>query len=455
MLDSSRIPPVQLPITTIATNIMQTPQTPLDQKVALTKPVKPIVTPVKKRKKDQVTITEQHWTMLKERREIEKLRDLQIVLLFSQLMKEGLSQLQWSVDQMIQRLMKEEIKKAEIRQALHLFYKEILNRLHKKLLPVEKQLGFLIEKGPHLIEIHQGEWQIKNADHPFPVQMMLSKIETEIGTVVFPNTLQQEVLLKEKRREVEDKSRCVQELEHQVKDAQQNVENQREKVKKAEKQRDEKQAIFDYWQELAENKQLEQVGIQKKIEQMELVHPLKRKQQEYQAYVLRNQIVQKELITITMEMKKATLNKRVFETKVIQLQEALLAEQEKMAYLQKEIIQSQEVYQVTVEKEAELLNAFQAEFSQAYQELKEEFDHYLIKIYEEQAKTILLEKHYREQLAGVLKELKQILEKENKQSNAKAVCYLKEDLMSRQAETLLSQANADPMNVKHLLDENS
>lgn len=455
MMESSKIPPIQLPITAIATNITQTPQTPLDQKVALTKPEKPVIAKVKKRKKDQVTITDQHWTMLKERREIEKLRDLQIVLLFSQLMKQGLSQLQWSVDQIAQRLVTEEMKKSEVRQALPFFHQEILTLLNKRMTPIEKQLGFLIEKGPNLIEAHQGYWQIKNRQRTYPVQIMLATMEAELGTIRFPNTLEKEAVLEETRRAVEKKVLCVKSLKRRVKETEKIIENQKEKMEKTEKQRAEKQAIFYSWEKLAKKKEVEQANIQKKIQQMELVHPLKRKQQEYQAHLLRNQIVQKERITITIETKKAASNNQMIETEAIQLQEALLVNQEKRTSLQKEVIQLKETYQEAVDKEAELLRVFQMEFSQAYQELKEVFNQYLMAIYEEQAKILLLEKDYREQLTEVLKELKQILKEESPRKTASIMRYIKQELMSRQTETLLSQANADPINVQYLLDEKS
>ncbi|MFC7055180.1 hypothetical protein ACFQOY_04475 [Enterococcus alcedinis] len=49
--ESPRIPPIEPQMTTIATNITQTPQTPLDQKVDLKRQEKEVVQQPKKKEK--------------------------------------------------------------------------------------------------------------------------------------------------------------------------------------------------------------------------------------------------------------------------------------------------------------------------------------------------------------------------------------------------------------------
>ncbi|MHC5269576.1 hypothetical protein ACYSNO_10385 [Enterococcus sp. LJL98] len=453
MNELSKIPPVQLPITTIASNITQTPQTPLDQKVALTKQEKAVVAKRKKTKKDQVAINEQHWTRLNERREIEVLRDLQIVVLFSQLLQQGLWHLQEGMAPILAQLSEKARKKASVRQSLTAEYQAMLRQVQQKNQPIEKQLTFIVEKGAHLIETHQGYWQIKNRQRTFPVQMMLATFLTEFATVTFPETAAAEKKLAQKAEELLEMQAHVTSEKQKVHAKQALFEQQRRQFTAAETQRKAQQEKCLYWERLLESKAIEQAHIQKKVQQMALVHPLKRKQQEYQAYVLRDQVIQKELTAAALEVKKANGIYRALENQAKHTQKIKQDTQKQVTNLEAALSQLQENYQQAAQKELALLQTVQAEFQSAYDNLQTRITQYVTDLHNEQTKTNQLEQYYRQQLESALATLKQKIKHAPQPFAQKVRASLQQELLDEQSATILTQANAESSKVQQLLEE--
>lgn len=453
MNDLSKIPPVQLPITTVATNIMQTPQTPLDQKITLTKEEKKLIEEKKARKKDQVTINEKHLTMLKERGEIEELRELQIILLFSQLMQQGLIYLQENLKQIESKLAVEELEKPEIRQSLPIFYQDLLDQLSQQIAPIEKQLKFLVGKGSNLIEARQGYWQIKNHKKTFPVQRMLRTFKSEYQTVTFPDTLKAEEIIAIKTEELVEMREHLATEKKKADGEYNKLERYEKQFEEANKRKEEKKVTLDYWERLAESKEIEHAYVQKKVQQMELTHPLKRKQHEYQAYVLRDQIIQQELAKALTEVKKARGLYRAVDNQAIHAEKELLEVRQQSKVVQEHLRALDKEYQRAIQTKQALSQSFEIEFREAYATLMTIFEQYLIDIQEEQSKAISLERYYREQLAETLKDLKKTLEQAQKPLEKEVLAYLKQELAVDQTATFLSQANAEALNVHHLLDD--
>ena len=425
----------------------------MDQKITLTEQEKAIIAQKRKQKKNQVTINEQHWTMLKERREIEELRELQVVLLFSQLLQQGLIQVQLAMEQMLPKLTVEELTQSSKRQELPLFYQEVLSQLSKGIAPIEKQLKSLVRKGSHLIEPHQGYWQIKNRQMNFPIQMMLPTFESEFSKIVFPNTLVAEALLEEKVAElIEMKAQL--DLERKKVIQERNTLNRHiRKSEEDEERRVEKQKILDYWTSLVSRKKMEHAYVQEKIRPMELLHPLKRKQHEYQAYVLRDQIIQQELTKANLEVKKATGIYRVTENQAKHSKKEWLAVQEQEKEIKSHLAKHYHHYKKATQAEVKLRESFQEEYHTAYQELKGTLEQYVVDIHEEQEKAAHLESYYRKHLNQSLEELKKLLKEAPKPIEKKILAFLKQELLADQTSTFLSQANADAINVRHLLEE--
>lgn len=453
MNDNFRIPPIQLPITTIATNITQTPQTPLEAKVALTKQESVLYQEFKKVKKDHVEITEQQWEALKQRSEFVALRDLQTVFLFSHLLSQGLQSLEQSVATFLPQLDQKAIEEIDTRQALPGLYHHLLQQAAIQIEPIEHQLAFLHKIGPHLLEQSLDFWQVKAAEQTYPSQKTLTKLLEQLNNVSFPDTATLDEQLTQNLARLKTTQALLHAESKQLKDTAALLKTQTKKTTAAEKKQTIKQKTWYYWRKNLLLKTTEQKNIQEKIRQMEFIHPLKRKQSEYQAYLLRNKIIEQELQAIHEEEAQALLNSQTAQAEYAELLESTQT-------LQTQLKTSEETYQTierTIQTETKATNEFvqthQAQLQSCYEQVRTQLMQQQQEIQNEQIKAQQLATDYRQQVTATLNTLKQIFEQNHNEQAKNFFKKTKKEFNFEQNAILLSQANADAQVVEDLLNE--
>ena len=293
-MDHTKIPPIQMPITTIATNVMQTPQTPLDQKVSLTKPTKASHSNKKIRKKDQVSISEQQWVRLKERKGLEQIREMQQMMLFNHLLQQGLSQLQACVTPLLHQVTSYATQHHSTRQDLSEYYQQQLRTLEVALQPIEQQLTHLMEAGVSNIEVQPLYWVIHAHQYRFPVQFKLKTLVKALTHLTFPESEAQQDALRAKEQLLERKRQQLTQLKQTLAQTRQQLLAQKDACTFALNQKNASEARLESLKQVLAQQTSEQVSIRRKVAHLARVHPLKRNQSLYQASLLREQLVTQE-----------------------------------------------------------------------------------------------------------------------------------------------------------------
>lgn len=452
-MDHTKIPPIQMPITTIATNVMQTPQTPLDQKVSLTKPTKASHSNKKIRKKDQVSISEQQWVRLKERKSLEQIREMQQMMLFNHLLQQGLSQLQAYVTPLLHQVTSYATPHHSRRQDLFEYYQQQLRTLEVALHPIEQQLAHLMEVGVPNVEVQPLYWVIHAHHCRFPVQFKLRTLVKALTHLTFPESETQKDALRVKEQLLERKRQQLMQIKQTLAQTRQQLIAQKDTCTVALNQKNASEARLESFKQVLAQQTSEQASIRRKVAHLARIHPLKRNQSLYQATLLREQL-------ITQEQRKAQTavqeNRRIFQTQHADWHKqhlhylAIVAQVEQK---QTAVATAENTYHTEKEQFNKLSDTLQATIHQSCSALTQTLTYYVHDLYEEQAKTIWVAHYFRKELANHINELvtaDEFLSKKSLEIRSEE----EEILLTQQPlAALLSQANAVTYNVQRLLAE--
>lgn len=450
--ETSGIPPIEPQMTTIATNITQTPQTPLDQKVALKQQEKVIEKSKNKKAKDQVAINQQQQIILKERREMKRLRELQIVVLFSQLMIQGLAFLEENANSLIYLLTIDELKKSHVRQELPVLFLQLRQLLQKNLKQLEQQQQALYEQLPSAIQQTSTSWQIKNGKRAFEYQQKCFILEAMLDTLHFPDTSADEEKIR--KLEVEQEKNQVQQQEEavQLENNQSQFRQLKKHLEQLSKQQIEKRKVEMKWAEKKREKQQEEAEIQVLLAQMLRIHPLKRKQHEYQAHLLREKLVQQEIRQIENEYVAIQLELQNLD-KIMHLAKERITEMEYSVNQQLGNTVATKEQGLRIQREIQVLTEkYQKYYQTSYNEIRIFFEEQLRQLSNERALAEMIEVRYRLELSERLLVLKQAL-KNSHHENGQRLEILQRALNQAPSTVLLSQANAKSTNVQQILTE--
>ena len=450
--ETSGIPPIEPQMTTIATNITQTPQTPFDQKVALKQQEKIIGKSKNKKAKDQVEINQQQQVILKERREMKRLRELQIVVLFSQLMIQGLAFLEENANSLIYLLTIDELKKSHVRQELPVLFLQLRQLLQKNLRQLEQQQQALYEQLPNAIQQTSTSWQIKNGKRAFEYQQKCLVLEAVLDTLHFPDTSADEEKIR--KLEVEQEKNQVQQQEEdvQLENNQSQFRQLKKQLEQLSKQQIEKRKVEMKWAEKKREKQQEQAEIQVLLAQMLCIHPLKRKQHEYQAHLLREKLVQQEIRQIENEYEAIQLEMQNLD-KIIHLTKERITEMEHSVNQQLANTVATKEQGLRIQREIQdLTEKYKKYYQTSYNEIRIFFEKQLRQLSNERALAERIEARCRLELIERLLILKQALKNSN-QENSQRLEILQRALNQAPSTVLLSQANAQSTNVQQILTE--
>jgi len=454
-MDHTKIPPIQMPITTIATNVMQTPQTPLDQKVSLTKPTKASQSNKKTRKKDQVSISEQQWVRLKERKSLEQIREMQQMMLFNHLLQQGLSQLQACVTPLLHQVTSYATQHHSTRQDLSEYYQQQLRTLEVALQPIEQQLTHLMEACVSNIEVQPLYWVIHAHQYRFPVQFKLRTLVMALAHLTFPESEAQADVLQAKEQLLERKRQQLTQLKQTLAQTRQQLLAQKDACTFALNQKNTSEAQLETLKQVLAQQTSEQASIRRKIAHLARIHPLKRNQSLYQATLLREQL-------ITQEQQKAQTavqeNHQILQAQHTEWHKQHLHYLATLAQVEQQqtaVTLAENTYHTEKKQFNNLSETLQATFHHAYSALAQTLTHYVHDLYEEQAKTIWVAHYFRKELANHINELATADELLNKKS-LKMLSKAEETVLKQlPLATLLSQANAVTHNVQRLLAEKS
>ena len=454
-MDHTKIPPIQMPITTIATNVMQTPQTPLDQKVSLTKPAKANQSNKKARKKDQVSISEQQWVSLKERKNLEQIREMQQIMLFNHLLQQGLSQLQACVTPLLHQVTSYATQHHSTRHDLFEYYQQQLRTLEVALHPIEQQLAHLMEVGVPNIEVQPLYWIIHAHQCRFPVQFKLKTLVKALTHLTFPESEAQADALRAKEQLLERKRQQLTQLKQTLAQTRQQLIAQKDACTVALNQKNASEARLESLKQVLAQQTSEQASIRRKVAHLARIHPLKRNQSLYQASLLREQL-------ITQEQQKAQIavqeNQRIFQAQQAEWHKQhlhYLATVAQVEQQQTAVTTTENTYHTEKEQFNKKRDTLQATIHQSCSALAQTLTHYVHDLYEEQAKTIWVTHHFRKELVNYINELVSTDEPLSKYSlkilNEEEEIFLTQQPLAM----LLSQANATTYNVQRLLAEKS
>lgn len=450
--ESPRIPPIEPQMTTIATNITQTPQTPLDQKVDLKRQEKALVQQPKKKEKDQVAINEQQQVALKERRKMKALSELQIVVLFCQLMAQGLLLLEENAESLQYLLTIDELEKSSVRQELPVLFNQLRSLLQNNLQQIEQQQQDLFERLPYAIQQTSQTWQIKKGENLFPFQRRLLVMETKLDEVTFPDTQTEEAHLIELNKQQMKLQTQRQQQEYQRQASESHLRNLEKQLALLMKQQtSEGQIMMKSTERLREKKQ-ELASIQAFLEQMQRIHPLKRKQYEYQSYLLRGKLLEQERKQLELEQTNSQERSQALEATRSATREAIdeieqrLAEQLTASFVIKEqsLRQQQQIESLTV--------AYKKRYQTAYENLTLFFERQLRQLSNERQINQAIETQYRSDLTERLQRLKKNL-KQQSPENKKRIETLQSQFTQAQSAVFLSQANAEASHVEQILSK--
>lgn len=452
-MDHTKIPPIQMPITTIETNVMQTPQTPLDQKVSLTKPTKASQSNKKTRKKDQVSISEQQWGRLKERKSLEQIREMQQVMLFNHLLQQGLSQLQACVTPLLHQVTSYGTQHHSTRQDLSEYYQQQLRTLEVALQPIEQQLAHLMEAGVSNIEVEPLYWVIHTHQYRFPVQFKLKTLVKALTYLTFPESEAQQDALRAKEQLLERKRQQLTQLKQTLAQTRQQLLAQKDACTVALNQKNASEARLESLKQVLAQQTSEQASIRRKVAHLARIHPLKRNQSLYQATLLREQLM-------TQEQRKAQTavqeNHQILQAQHTEWHKQhlhYLATVAQVEQQQKAVATAENTYHTEKEQFNNLSETLQATIHQSCSALAQTLTHYVHDLYEEQAKTIWVAHYFRKELANHINELvtaDELLSKKSLEIRSEE----EEIFLTQQPlATLLSQANAFAYNVQRLLAE--
>lgn len=452
-MDHTKIPPIQMPITTIATNVMQTPQTPLDQKVSLTKPTKASQSNKKTRKKDQVSISEQQWVRLKERKSLEQIREMQQMMLFNHLLQQGLSQLQASVTPLLHQVTSYATQHHSTHQDLSEYYQQQLRTLNVALQPIEQQLADLMEAGVPNIEVQPLYWVIHAHQCRFPVQFKLKTLVKALTHLTFPESEAQQDALREKEQLLAQKRQQLTQLKQTLAQTRQQLIAQKDACTVALNQKNASEARLETLKQVLAQQTSEQASIRRKVAHLARIHPLKRNQSLYQATLLREQLV-------TQEQQKAQIavqeNRRNFQVQHAEWHKQHLHYLATVAQVEQQqtvVTTAENTYHTEKKQFNKQRDTLQETIHQSCSALAQTLTHYVHDLYEEQAKTIWVAHYLRKELANHINELissDALLSKKslNMRSDVEESFFTQQPLA-----TLLSQANATTRNVQRLLAE--
>ena len=450
--ESPRIPPIEPQMTTIATNITQTPQTPLDQKVDLKRQEKEVVQQPKKKEKDQVAINEQQQVAWKERRETKELSELQIVVLFCQLMDKGLLLLEENAESLIYLLTIDELKKSSVRQELPILFNQLRGLLNNELQQLEQQQQALFERLPCAIQQTSQTWQIKKGENFFPFQRRLLIIVAKLDDVVFPDTQIEEARVKELEQQQIKLKTQQQQQEHQRQASESHLRNLEKQLELLIKQQMSEVQIMTKWTERLREKQEEQESLRTFLEQMQRIHPLKRKQHEYQSYLLREELLEQERNQIELEQQNSQERRQALEEtrlvtrEMIEEIEERLGEQLTASFVAKEqILRKQQQIEFLTEE-------YQKRYQAAYDNLRLFFKQQLRQLSNERSLAQSIENQYRQDLTERLRTLKTDLKKQSPE-NRKRIQKIQNEFNQSQSAVFLSQSNAQASHVEQILSK--
>ena len=450
--ESPRIPPIEPQMTTIATNITQTPQTPLDQKVSLKRPEKEVIQQPIKKEKDQVVINEQQQVALKERREVKELGELQIVVLFCQLMEKGLALLEENAESLIFLLTMDELEKASVRKELPILFNQLRGLLKNELQQLEQQQQALFERLPCAIQQTSQTWQIKKGENSFPFQRRLLVAASKLDDVTFPDTQKEELQVKELAQQQIKLQSQQQQQEYQRQASESHLRNLEKQLELLIKQKMSEGQIMTKWTDRLREKQKEQESLRTFVEQMQRIHPLRRKQHEYQSYRLREKLLEQERNQIELEQQNSRERQQALEEtrlvtrEMIEGIEQRLGEQLTAAFVAKEQIlrKQQQIESLTEE--------YQRRYQAAYDNLCLFFEQQLRQLSNERSLAQSIENQYRQDLTERLRTLKTDLKKQSPE-NQKRIQKIQNEFNQSQSAVFLSQSNAQASHVEQILSK--
>lgn len=449
MNETPRILPIQPQVTTIATNIMQTTQTPLDQKVVLVNEEKQVAVRRNKQKKDEVTISEQQKLALKERPSIETLRQLQVLLLFSQFYKEGIEQ----TSQMLVQFFSDLTSPKKKNQELNLEWQTQQKNCQEKNYKIEKHQKALLEKVPSFLTFADGDWSI-TLNHQIIYHLRsLTKIQNSFSFFDLPDTNQYEDKLNEKQHSLIKLELQIKENVESAREQQAYQNNQNKQYKKLKPNQAPLEKEFDYWKKFNKNKSKEYSFVQATLYQMSLLHPLKRKQHEYQAFLIREKILREELMEAEKAEAMLSTKYQKLTNQLQQIEKSLQEEIEKAEQLKRNLIVLNEQFQKEEKEQQILQKKYTLFFNQATNELQNKMKQMLENLTQNNQKNCIVETALLEELENTLILFKNQLKNQQEQKKIKQLEKIQALLTKEQAATILSQANAGVDNVQQLLEE--
>lgn len=448
----SGIPPIEPQMTAIATNIAQTHQTPLDQKVALKKAPEKLEKQRKRRASDQVKINRHKQIILKERRVMEVLRELQMVVLFSQLMEQGLKYLIENASSMIYLLSIDELSSARAREELPGLFDRLRALLRKELTRIEKEQKELSKTLPYVIYQTKITWQVAKKRELLPEQKKLLTFEAELEEITFPDMKQQEVTLERlTQQQIE--------LEEMLPSYKTKIEIKEKAWNEWEKQLEGLQQVAISlnewgleWDARKREKQEEKESIEERLKQVQYTHPLRRKNREHEANVLQEQLVEQDLRIIEEQRQKS--QQRINENQVAQQKTKESVKQAKRHY-EEQIAKTEALEKqiaALIQQEIEMIEQYEQDYQTSYAKIKGFFEEQREELYLQQKLSWTVEESHRVDLMRRLDKLKKELNRENT-TVAQHWQTFQKTLSDSETVVLLSQANADARTIQQIFEK--